>query len=60
MEHKSAAVPDHIVTIEALYFVKEAIHKWRALCTCGYTSEWSLSPRATERAAEVHREAVRR
>jgi len=51
---------DHVITIDVQYFAVNGpdsggVHKWRVICTCGFASEWSLSPRATHRALEMHR-----
>lgn len=60
---KAQTVSDHVLEIDVMFFkntatpihANDGVHKWRAVCTCGFQSEWSMSPKTAERELEFHR-----
>ena len=60
---KPQPVSDHVLEIDVMFFKNtvnpahenDGVHKWRAVCTCGFQSAWSTSPKTAERELMLHR-----
>jgi len=54
MSLKPRIVSDHVLQIDVMYFEKAGRHKWRATCTCGFQTPWTISPKTADRELRIH------